>query len=347
MFDKASRSHFTLPYAVIVTTQSGGPDNGADAPVPAKPTPPPEIASRAGFRVGNRVSFTDQNLQHRVGLIVRINLRTATMDCDGQTWRVGFLFALVNFRPASTECMVRHARTMLTDIHQAHDELTALSSGSEGKIHIGVFPASTSVLLPQALVYLKQRSPGTNAMVTDGTTNTLLPELWQGRLHMVVGRLPAPNTHNGFEEMELLEEPVMLITVRHHPLANKKKLKWLDLNAYPWVLPPTGSLLRDPLERALRQHDVQLGNNDIETLLTHLPRACLHISDAIGVIAGAAANDIAQPLAILPLSLPKMMRPAGVLWNRNRGLSSGGKLMVSCREEAAYKLRDVYAIPAS
>ena len=61
VFDEASRSHFTLPYAAIVATPSGGPDNdGADASVPAKPTPPPEIASRADFRVGNRVSFTDE-----------------------------------------------------------------------------------------------------------------------------------------------------------------------------------------------------------------------------------------------------------------------------------------------
>jgi hypothetical protein len=71
-----------------VTAPSSGTDTQAAAP--AKPTPPPEIASRADFRVGNRVSFTDQNLQHRVGLIVRINQRTATLDCDGQTWRVGF-----------------------------------------------------------------------------------------------------------------------------------------------------------------------------------------------------------------------------------------------------------------
>jgi hypothetical protein len=90
VFDEASRTHFTLPYAAIVTTPSSGPDNGAEASVPVKPTPPPEIASRADFRVGNRVSFTDQNLHHRVGLIVRINQRTATLDCDGQTWRVGF-----------------------------------------------------------------------------------------------------------------------------------------------------------------------------------------------------------------------------------------------------------------
>ena len=90
VLDEASRTHFTLPYAAIVTTPASGSDHGADASVQAKPTPPPEIASRADFRVGNRVSFTDRNLEHRVGLIVRINQRTATLDCDGQTWRVGF-----------------------------------------------------------------------------------------------------------------------------------------------------------------------------------------------------------------------------------------------------------------
>ena len=90
VFDEASRGHFTLPYAAIVTTPSAGTDTDAVASAPDKPTPPPEIASRTDFRVGNRVSFTDRNLQHRVGLIVRINQRTATLDCDGQTWRVGF-----------------------------------------------------------------------------------------------------------------------------------------------------------------------------------------------------------------------------------------------------------------
>lgn len=89
VFDEASRSHFTIPYAAIVTMPPGGTDTDAVAPAPAKPKPPPEIASRADFRVGNRVSFTDKNLQHRVGLIVRINQRTATLNCDGQTWRVG------------------------------------------------------------------------------------------------------------------------------------------------------------------------------------------------------------------------------------------------------------------
>ena len=55
-----------------------------------RPSPPPEVAGRADFRVGNRVTFIDKNLQCRVGLIVRINQHIATLDCDGTKWRVAF-----------------------------------------------------------------------------------------------------------------------------------------------------------------------------------------------------------------------------------------------------------------
>jgi len=236
------------------------------------------------------------------------------------------------------DCLIRHARSMLTILHQARDELKALSSGTEGKVRIGMLPASASVLLPQALSLLKQRSPGTNVVVNEGTTASLLPELWQGHLDLVVGRLPPPDTLGSFEEMELLEEPVTLMTGRHHPLARRKTLTWSDLVPYPWILPPPGSILRDPLERALEAHDVPLTNNYIETLSIHVARAQLQISDFIAVMADTPANDSTQPLHTLPLSLPRLLRPAGVLWNRNRGLTPSAQLMVSCLEEAAQRM---------
>ncbi|MGT2476829.1 LysR substrate-binding domain-containing protein [Paraburkholderia terrae] len=236
------------------------------------------------------------------------------------------------------DCLIRHARAMLTILHQARDELKALSSGAEGKVHIGMLPASASVLLPQALSLLKQRSPGTNVVVIEGTTGSLLPELWQGRLDLVVGRLPPPDTLGSFEERELLEDPVTLVTGRHHPLARRKTLKWADLRPFPWILPPPGSILRDPLERALEAHDVPLSNNYIETLSIHVVRAHLQVSDFIAVMADTPANDPAQPLHTLPLSLPRLLRPSGVLWNRNRGLTPSAQLMVTCLEEAAQHL---------
>jgi hypothetical protein len=90
VLDDAIRAHFTLPYAAIVPTESTASEASGASADPSPPRPPPEIADRADFRVGQRVSFNDQHLQRRVGLIVRINQRTATLNCDGQTWRVAF-----------------------------------------------------------------------------------------------------------------------------------------------------------------------------------------------------------------------------------------------------------------
>ena len=61
----------------------------------AAPAPPPEPApgqpNRHDFAIGDTVSFEGRDLIQRLGTIVRINSRTATIDPgDGTQWRVGF-----------------------------------------------------------------------------------------------------------------------------------------------------------------------------------------------------------------------------------------------------------------
>ncbi len=94
LYGEASHGQFTVPYEAIMLAPSDEPvaDTSAatESTTQTQPSPPPEIPRREDFRVGNRVSFTDRNLQQRVGLIVRMNQQTATLDCDGQTWRVAF-----------------------------------------------------------------------------------------------------------------------------------------------------------------------------------------------------------------------------------------------------------------
>ena len=47
--------------------------------------------SRNDFRCGEKMAFEDKHLNTVVGVIVRINQRTASIDPgDGTTWRVGF-----------------------------------------------------------------------------------------------------------------------------------------------------------------------------------------------------------------------------------------------------------------
>lgn len=56
----------------------------------------------------------------------------------------------------------------------------------------------------------------------------------------------------------------------------------------------------------------------------------------------AAAQDPAQLLALLPLTMPRLIQPAGVFWNRNK-VTPGAQLTVECLQEAAESLRAKYA----
>lgn len=82
--DDELRCEWKLPYAAIELPST---DSATPAPTPRDEPPPP---SRDDFRVGDRVGFDDRHLQTHIGTVVRINQRTASVDCDGHNWRVSF-----------------------------------------------------------------------------------------------------------------------------------------------------------------------------------------------------------------------------------------------------------------
>ena len=90
VLEEVSRKLLSLSYAAIMTRQLATDDASAQGSAQSKPAPPPEIARREDFRVGQRVSFVDQSLQRHIGLITRINQRTATVHSDDRAWRVAF-----------------------------------------------------------------------------------------------------------------------------------------------------------------------------------------------------------------------------------------------------------------
>ena len=86
VLDTQTKRHVSLSFAGIVLQ----PSTESAATKDETLAPPPEIGRREDFRVGQRVSFTDSDLQHRLGVIVRVNQQTATVSCDGRTLRVSF-----------------------------------------------------------------------------------------------------------------------------------------------------------------------------------------------------------------------------------------------------------------
>ena len=134
----------------------------------------------------------------------------------------------------------------------------------------------------------------------------------------------------------LYEDRFLLVAGRRHPLAGRARLAWSDLREYPWVLPPVGTLLREPLEVAFEAHGLAIPRNHIETLSVHVISGYLEATDAVACLREAVAHRYQSlgALAVLPLDLPRMLGPVGMRWSRERPLSSSARLMMKCLESA-------------
>ena len=86
LHEEASRREWTLPDAAVEP-----PDSTGARPMARPVEPAPARPGRNDFRCGDKVTFEDRYLATRIGEVVRINQRTATIDTgDGHTWRVPF-----------------------------------------------------------------------------------------------------------------------------------------------------------------------------------------------------------------------------------------------------------------
>ena len=238
------------------------------------------------------------------------------------------------------ECLIRQARVMLNTLAQTRDELRALLSGASGRTALGAMPAMTTSLVPLALATLKRSSPTTTVQVTEGSMDTLLPELRRGNLDLLVGRLSSrPSTD--FAETVLFEGSSRVVVGREHPMAGAATVTWRDLGDYPWVLPPVASLPREPLEAAFEDNDIPMPRDYIETLSVPAIAGYLQSTQAVGLLSPVAARHYCElgMLAVLPLELPRLLRPIGLTWSKQRALSPATELLMQCLQEAAAELK--------
>ncbi len=235
------------------------------------------------------------------------------------------------------ECLIRQARAVLACLAQAHDELQALHSGLAGKVTVGALPAMTPGLLPRALAALKQGAPGSRVVVLEGAMEALLPELRSGAVDLIVGRLGQAERSSDLSQEALYAGPNVVVVGRQHPLARRRKLAWAELQPYPWVLPPLGSLSREPLDNALRHHGIVLSDDAIETLSVHVIAGYLQLSPSLGLLAQPVARHYVEHgwLAQLPLSLPDPLRPIGMTWNRHKARAPALQTFMDCLRVAA------------
>jgi DNA-binding transcriptional LysR family regulator len=240
------------------------------------------------------------------------------------------------------ECLIRHARELLAHAQRAHVELQALSNGTGGRVEVGVLSVAAPVLIPRAIARFKQYLPSATVSLHEGTLDTLIPDLRAGRLDLIVGRVPLAPLDPDLLHQPLFDDPIVIVAARNHALAQRKRLRWIDLEGYAWIVPTASAPMYQRLLSVLATHGVRAPDNMVESVVIAANVALLQSYATLGLLPKSLAQhyEEAGVLRILPLTLGGVMGSVGMTWLRANESTPPTALLKTCLEEAARGMQD-------
>lgn len=236
------------------------------------------------------------------------------------------------------DCMVRHARTVIADLSSASTELKALKKGNLGSVKLGLLPTAAPLLAPLGVVELKKKAPHADVLLREATIDILLPELQLGRLDMIVGNIPSPRFASALALDVLIDRDQIVIVSRvGHPLAGRRTIGWQQVLEYPWIVPPAGSAMSEAFEAHLTKRGHPLARNRVESSSMISNQTIIQSTDTLGFFSRQIAQHFAdkKAIAVLRFNVGLHIGPIGVMWRKDRPLSPGAELTVSCLRDVA------------
>jgi len=242
------------------------------------------------------------------------------------------------------EIVMRHAHSVLAEMHRAQEEVEALRRGGRYRVAIGSVVSPSADMLPIALSLLAARHPQLHVSVEMDTSPAMVARLLEGRLDIVIGRIHDPELAAALAFEALADEPHSLIARAGHPLARRRRLRVEDLVASAWVLPPAGSIVRERLEAMFLQRGLAPPQRIVETLSVPLITNLLRHSDMLVALPEQVVRPYcdAGMLRVLPIELNVRMDAFGLITRRDHRLSRHAEEALDALREAA---RAVYRGP--
>ena len=204
---------------------------------------------------------------------------------------------------SSGEILVRHARSILSEINLAQQELATLKSGLSGQASLGTITAPAASLVPAAIGLLKRKHPGLLVNVELDHSRPLLEKLFQGQLDLLVARLPDAASAEGLHFEPLADERHAIIAGAQQSFAGHARVQLEDLMHCPWILPPPGSVLREHLMSLFLQRGIPLPPNVIQTQSLPVITNLLGTTDAVAVLQQEAVRPLCESGLLSVLSL--------------------------------------------
>ena len=240
------------------------------------------------------------------------------------------------------EVMIRHARMVLSNLSQAHDEIAALRAGLVGQVQLGAIAAAAATMVPLAIARVKASYPQLQIWLQVETSDVMLPLVAQGHLDIMVGRVLERQGQfkDAVRYEPIAEEPLCVVVRPGHPLADASGLTMADIVGEGWVLHPPGSVLRHRFDMVFSQIGLAAPDNVVNTNNIVAISSILLQSDMLAVMPEEVARQYEEfgTLKRLAIELPCRMDAFGIITRQTRLLSPAATVVLRALHDAAVEV---------
>lgn len=217
--------------------------------------------------------------------------------------------------------LMQCAAPLLAEIDLLARRIEAQRHGLGGQRKVGVIPYAAPFLMPQTLKLALARAPLLTFSVTEGTTETLLGQLQDGALDLVLARHCSLPRGSQLSQRAVHQETGVVVAGSGHRLARRRGLAVADLLGEAWIMPPLNSPTRLAMEHAFVQSGLQPPAARLETYSSSVLINLLHVTDMLTILPEGVSRAQARfgIVAILDCDLDCELPPL-CIYRRERGM---------------------------
>jgi DNA-binding transcriptional LysR family regulator len=219
------------------------------------------------------------------------------------------------------EPLIRRVRFILGELQAAHDEL---DHSSETVMRIGASLQYLTQLLPPALVRLHRENPHIQFQIREGSSDSLIEAVIEGRLDCAIARSSTPSARSSKGDSHIQLWPLgggelCLVVGKSHPLAKRKRIRIEDLAGEQWALGVSEGQGRDIINRVFLDAGIKPPRPLIQCRPQFANLAFVATLPLIAVAtrADAYAGERTGSLHILPIDISQKLAPISFVCSKS------------------------------
>ena len=271
-------------------------------------------------RAAERVHVTQSTLSHQIRQLEG-ELGQALFD------RIGKRVVLTE----AGETFLGYAAKALREVDQGLSDLLRSGEAISGEVRIGATGSFNIGFVPECLAMFLERNPTVRVSVEEISGDLIAQKLIDATLDVGIAYQPADPQRLWFEP--LYTEEMVLVVGTTHPLAQRKRVRMVELHRQSLVMLPPAFTTRGMLEHCFRSCGAE--PVVVAEMNTIAPMIGLVARTQIAAIVSSHAVSPQADVRIIPLESPTPVRTPGMLWKRDAKQTPAVRSFAACLRKLA------------